>query len=161
MRKNIEDALRSILSSEQVAALKEEIASGMKKINSAVESNEKVKAKKELLLESFAKVDKLIETSHKTPLLLKTFYSATKTNIRKFLEPVIEKMMEEEEISNLDDIPDVPEEKKPEEKKPEKKEPKPQKKQMKKTTETVASAKNNKPSANHRKRSDKPKPTGK
>jgi anti-sigma28 factor (negative regulator of flagellin synthesis) len=41
MKKNMEDALKTILSNEQVAALKEEIASGIKKMNSAVESNEK------------------------------------------------------------------------------------------------------------------------
>ena len=75
MKKNIEDAFKTILSSEQVAALKEEIAAGMKKINSAVEKNEKMKAKKELLLESLSKADKLIETSERSPLLFKTFYA--------------------------------------------------------------------------------------
>ncbi|HQO92165.1 MAG TPA: hypothetical protein PLX56_07555, partial [bacterium] len=67
MKKNIEDALKTILSNEQVTALKEEIAAGIKKMNSAVESNEKMKAKKDLLVQSLAKVDKLIETSDKSP----------------------------------------------------------------------------------------------
>jgi len=149
MKKNIEDALKTILSSEQVAALKEEIAAGMKKINSAVEKNEKMKAKKELLLESLSKADKLIETSDRSPLLFKTFYAAAKTNIKKLLEPIIEKMMnEEEELSGLDDIPDASVKKEP------------AKKQTKKEPEQIKSAK---PGRHHqsKKNSNKPKQAGK
>lgn len=149
MKKNIEDAFKTILSSEQVAALKEEIAAGMKKINSAVEKNEKMKAKKELLLESLSKADKLIETSERSPLLFKTFYAAAKTNIKKLLEPIIEKMMnEEEELSGLDDIPDASVKKEP------------AKKQTKKESEKINPAKPGRHQQT-KKNSNKPKQAGK
>lgn len=111
MKKNIESALKSILSSEQVAVLKEEIATGIKKVNAAVDSNEKMKAKKEVLIETLIKVDKLIENSSRSPILVKAFYSAAKSNIKKLIQPILEKMIEEEEFRNLDDIPDAQEKK--------------------------------------------------
>lgn len=124
MKKNIENVLKTVLSSEQIAVLKEEITSGIRKINSAVENNEKMKAKKDLMVQTFVKIDEMIEKSNRSPLLFKAFYAAAKSNIRKMIQPIIEEMMEEDEqIKNLDDIPDVKtgETKKPakEEKKPE------------------------------------------
>ena len=83
-------------------------------------------------------------------MLFKTFYAAAKTNILKLVQPLIEKMMEEEEISGLDDIPDASEEKEP------------VKKQIKKEPVKTKQAKHNKPQ-NHqvKKNPNKSKQTGK
>lgn len=131
MKKNIETVLKTFLSNEQIAVLKEELTSGIRKINSAVDSNEKMKAKKELMIETFRKIDELIEKSDRSPVLFRTFYAAAKTNISRLIQPILEEMIEEEQIKGLDDIPDVknPEKKKePENEKPVKKETPPPKK---------------------------------
>ncbi|HNW82770.1 MAG TPA: cell division protein FtsA [bacterium] len=107
MKKNIETALKTVLSSEQIAVLKEEITTGIRRINTAVDNNEKMKAKKDLMIETFIKIDELIEKSDRAPLIFKSFYAIAKSNIRKLIQPILEEMMEEEQIKNLDDIPDV------------------------------------------------------
>jgi hypothetical protein len=164
MKKNVEDALKTILSNEQVAALKEEIASGIKKMNAAVEGNEKMKAKKELLLSSLSKVDKLIETSDRSPVLFKAFYSAAKSNIKKFVQPIIEKMIEEEELAGLDDIPDVQEKQEEQEVKQEpgkKMEEKPAQKNVHKPFKKNRTQHHNKPAQAQNKPKGPVKPKGK
>lgn len=161
MKKNIEDALKTILSTEQVNALKEEIAAGIKKMNSAVESNEKMKAKKDLLVESLAKVDKLIETSDRSPVLFKAFYSAAKSNIKKFVQPIIEKMIEEEELAGLDDIPDVQEKQETKQEPVKKTEEKPTQKNTHKPFKKNRNPHHNKPAQDQNKPKGTVKPKGK
>ena len=155
MKKNIETVLKTFLSNEQIAVLKEELTSGIKKINSAVDSNERMKAKKELMIETFRKIDELIEKSDRSPLLFKTFYAAAKTNISRLIQPILEEMIEDEQIKGLDDIPDVS--------KPEKKKEAPVEKPVKKETPPRKKDEEQKPSQErkktfHKNNSHRPKP---
>lgn len=113
MKKSIETALRSVLTSEQVAALKEEIFNGIRKVNGVVDSNQKIKAKKDFIVSILAKTDSLIESSDKSPVFLRALYSAAKNGITDFIRPILEEMIDQDDINDLDDIPDVEEKEKP------------------------------------------------
>jgi len=126
MKKTIETALRSVLKGEQVAALKEEIYGGVIKVNGIMDSNQKIKAKKEFVVSVLSRIDDLIENSEKSPVFFRAFYSAAKNSINDFIKPILEDMVNQDDINDLDDIPDVEEEKKPESK--------PKKKPVKKVT---------------------------
>ncbi len=104
MRK-LEELLASLLSPEQIAALKEEIAAAMRRINSKVEDNERMKARKEEMIALMQRIDQIIEGHSSTPFFLRTIYAAAKTNVKKMLAPMIEEMFRTEEGSKLDDIP--------------------------------------------------------
>ena len=124
MKKSIETALRSVLTSEQVAALKEEIFNGIRKVNGVVDSNQKIKAKKDFVVSILTKIDDLIENSDKSPVFFRALYSAAKSGITDFIRPILEDMIDQDDINDLDDIPDVEEKEKPKPKlhpKPEKK----------------------------------------
>ena len=108
MKSQLDNFLNKFLTAEQLTALNEEIASGLKFINGILDSNEKTKARKLFFIDVARKIDELIEHSEKSPILLKAFYDIAKRNLKGIIGPALEMMAEEEELSNLDDIPDVP-----------------------------------------------------
>lgn len=112
--KKLEDILGTVLTKEQITALKEEIASGIRRINTIVDQNEKIKKRKETALDIMKKIDELVEESVKTPSFFKAFYTGAKKNIMKFVMPIIEHEFEKDPFESLDDLPD----KKPSTKKP-------------------------------------------
>lgn len=105
--KTLENLLKTFLSEEQIAALTEEISLGIKKINSMVDRNKKAKATKKMTMEILHRIDNLIEKSNKMPPLLSGLYSLAKKHIKDAVQPILEKMAEEEDYSNLDDIPNA------------------------------------------------------
>ena len=109
MKKSIETVLRSVLTSEQVAALKEEIFNGVRKVNGIVDSNQKIKVKKDFVVSILAKIDNLIENSDKSPVFFRALYSAAKNSVTDFIRPILEDMIDQDDINDLDDIPDVEE----------------------------------------------------
>ena len=103
----IEKVLGKFLSHEQIVALTEEIAKGVAFLNNIIDKNEKNKARKEFVLATFRSIDEMIEKSSKLPASLRMFYSIVKTKTHSLIEPLIAKLVTENDFSDLDDIPDV------------------------------------------------------
>ena len=103
----LEKILDKFLTHEQIVALTEEIAKGVSFLNNIIDKNEKTKAKKEFIVSTFKSIDEMIEKSSKLPASVKMLYGIAKTKTHALIEPVIAKLVTENDFSDLDDIPDV------------------------------------------------------
>ncbi|MBP5405738.1 hypothetical protein J6Z19_01135 [bacterium] len=103
----LEKILGKFLTREQIVALTEEIARGVNFLNSIIDGNEKTKAKKEFLVQTFRSIDEMIGKSSKLPASVKLLYDMAKTKTHSLLEPLLAKLVSENDFSDLDDIPDV------------------------------------------------------
>ena len=103
----LEKILGKFLTREQIVALTEEIARGVNFLNNIIDGNEKTKAKKEFLLQTFRSIDEMIGKSSKLPASVKLLYDMAKTKTHSLLEPLLAKLVSENDFSDLDDIPDV------------------------------------------------------
>ncbi len=88
MAKEPDSLFSKFLTSEQLAALKEEIASGIRTVNNAVEADKRLKARKESLKELIRKLDAILE-SDSTPLFAKILYKTLKVQAIETIEKII------------------------------------------------------------------------
>ena len=102
-----EKILGKFLTKEQIVALTEEIAKGVNFLNGIIDKNEKNKARKEFVVATFRSMDEMIEKSSKLPASLKLLYGMAKTKTHALIEPLLAKLVTENDFSDLDDIPDV------------------------------------------------------
>ena len=102
-----EKILGKFLTKEQIVALTEEIAKGVNFLNGIIDKNEKNKARKEFVVSTFRSIDEMIEKSSKLPASLKLLYGMAKTKTHALIEPLLAKLVTENDFSDLDDIPDV------------------------------------------------------
>ena len=103
----LEKILSKFLTREQIVAFTEEIAKGVTFLNNIIDKNEKNKARKEFVVATFKSMDEMIEKSSKLPASVKMLYTMAKTKTHALIEPLLAKLVTENDFSDLDDIPDV------------------------------------------------------
>lgn len=98
----LESLLATVLTKDQIQALREEIVAGARRLHKVVDENERARVRRDELLALMKRIDTFIETREGSPLFLRAIYSAAKEEIRRRVMPLIEEVLrqgEEEEVA--------------------------------------------------------------
>ncbi|HOW52608.1 MAG TPA: hypothetical protein PLV42_11270 [bacterium] len=104
-RSSFESLLATVLTTEQIQALREEIVSGARRLHKIVDDNERARVRRDELLALMQRIDSFIEKKDSSPLFLRTMYSVAKDQVKKMIMPMIEEILSETESEGLDAVP--------------------------------------------------------
>ncbi len=100
--KMLESLLATVLTKDQIQALREEIVAGARRLHKVVDENERARARRDELLALMKRIDTFIETREGSPLVLRAIYSAAKEEIRRRVMPLIEEVLRQGEEEGAD-----------------------------------------------------------
>lgn len=100
----LESLLATVLTKDQIQALREEIVAGARRLHKVVDENERARARRDELLALMKRIDTFIETREGSPLFLRAIYSAAKEEIRRRVMPLIEEVLRQGEEESADAV---------------------------------------------------------